>query len=206
LDGPYSGRKAFDMVVQAASGIMSLTANERGEPRKIAMSIADLFGACSAALGTVAALLGRRRGGSGSVVDCALFDVAVWITQDSWRAPRSAGTMLAVRDGYLVVDDRPEAARRLADVLSKEPPPATMGIEHVGRLCWANGIPTVVPLGIHAVATAPHTWARRLLTDVNYDGHRVRVIGSPFKFSRSFSGVRRAAPTEGRDSAALLTA
>jgi crotonobetainyl-CoA:carnitine CoA-transferase CaiB-like acyl-CoA transferase len=212
-DGPYGGRKAFDMVVQALSGIMSLTSNEHGEPRKVGMSVADLLGACAAALGTVAALLARQRDGRGRIVDAALFDVAVWVTQDSWAGPQSAGMTsrcVRARNGYLAVEDWPRHIGGLAKALNVtgtdqlDRTLAELDIGYVRELCGRLGIAAVVPLGMHEVAEATHTWARGLLTDVTYDGAAVRVIGSPFQYSRTRSRVRRAAPTLGRDTAAVL--
>jgi crotonobetainyl-CoA:carnitine CoA-transferase CaiB-like acyl-CoA transferase len=212
-DGPYGGRKAFDMVVQARSGIMSLTSNEHGEPRKVGMSVADLLGACSAALGTVAALLARRRDGRGRIVDATLFDVAVWVTQDSWASPSSpavTGRCVRAGNGYLAIEDWPRAAGRLGAALNLtradrlDRTLAELDVDELRELCGRLGIAAAVPLGVHEVAEAAHTWARGLVSDVIYDGEPVRVIGSPFHYSRTRSRVRRAAPTLGRDTAAVL--
>jgi crotonobetainyl-CoA:carnitine CoA-transferase CaiB-like acyl-CoA transferase len=237
-DGPYGGRRAFDMVVQALSAIMSLTSRDEGGPRKIAISVVDVFAACSATIGTLAALFARSGSGRGQVVDVSLFDIAVWSTQDAWEAPtreqvdpatlRHAdliGGCLPTADGYMAIAaESPtvwSAFEMLVGRLAADPA-ATDG--HGGThatgaaaevdvsirarclagadleaACWAQGIPAFVTRQLHEVAEAPHTRARALLTEVEYsNGTRVRVINSPFKFSRSVAAVRAAAPSLGQ--------
>lgn len=220
-DGPYGGRRAFDMVVQAMSGIMSLTSSVRGEPQKIAISVVDVFGACSAAIGTIAALLARRATGTGQVVDVSLFDVAVWSTQDAWDGARQdqvgrppEGRCLPTADGFIALTPESMApSSAFAKVVEQLAPGPSQGPAELGDLvartrlvsgarleaaCWAQGIPAFIPRQLHEVANAPHTEARALLTDVRYsEGTWVRVINSPFKFSRSAAGVRAAAPSLG---------
>ena len=75
--GPYSNRPAYDMVVQAMGGIMSLTGHNTSAPTRVGVSIGDLAAGLYAAVGTQAALMQRMRTGKGNRVDIAMLDCQV---------------------------------------------------------------------------------------------------------------------------------
>ena len=75
--GPYATRPAYDMVVQAMGGIMSLTGHPGGEPTRVGTSIGDLTAALYAALGIVTALYDRKATGKGMKVDISMLDCQV---------------------------------------------------------------------------------------------------------------------------------
>ena len=56
LDGPYADRPALDIIVQAMSGLMSVTGDEGGAPVKVGVSIADLASGLYATIAVLAAL------------------------------------------------------------------------------------------------------------------------------------------------------
>lgn len=73
-DGPYRHRPAFDLVVQAMSGLMSVT-GEPGRPSvRMGLPMGDLGGGIFAAMGILAALFQRTQTGQGQNVDVALLD------------------------------------------------------------------------------------------------------------------------------------
>ncbi len=76
-DGPYRDRPAYDMIVQAISGGMSLT----GEPGRTAVRagipIGDLAAGMYGVIGVLAALEERHRTGRGRVVDISMLDCQV---------------------------------------------------------------------------------------------------------------------------------
>jgi CoA:oxalate CoA-transferase len=72
--GPDARRPAYDIVVQALSGLMHVTGEPDGEPTLIGESIADVVSGIFAALGIVAALTERERTGRGRRVDVSMFD------------------------------------------------------------------------------------------------------------------------------------
>jgi len=72
--GPDDPRPGYDNVIQAMSGIPSVTGGTDGEPWKCGASIADLVGGMNAAQIITAALLRRARTGRGGLVDVALLD------------------------------------------------------------------------------------------------------------------------------------
>lgn len=76
--GPGRERPGYDLVVQAASGLMSVTGEADGPPVKVGIAIADVLTGMNAATAIVAALHARpARGGRGGVVDAALYDSLV---------------------------------------------------------------------------------------------------------------------------------
>jgi len=115
--GPHKDRPGYDPVLQAYSGIMSLTGEPGGRPLRTGPSIVDNGTGMWAALGVVCALLARERTGRGAHVETSLLDTGVtWIGYHllgylaTGRVPQPVGTTatmiapyegFATRDGYL---------------------------------------------------------------------------------------------------------
>lgn len=79
-DGPYRDKKAYDLLVQAEAGIISLTGSA-DEPAKVGTSIADVAGGMYAYCSVLGALFDRERTGEGSAIDVSLFDSLVeWMS------------------------------------------------------------------------------------------------------------------------------
>ncbi|MGE5619403.1 MAG: CaiB/BaiF CoA transferase family protein [Sphingomonadaceae bacterium] len=76
-EGAYSHRAAFDLCVQAAGGILSLTGQEDGSLAKVGTPIGDLAAGQFAAIGILAALAERNTSGRGQQVDISMFDCQV---------------------------------------------------------------------------------------------------------------------------------
>lgn len=72
--GPWRRKPAYDMIVQALGGIMSLTGHAGGPPTKAGTSIADIAGGLYTTIGIAAALYQRERTGTGLRVDVAMLD------------------------------------------------------------------------------------------------------------------------------------
>lgn len=70
LDGPYSEKPAYDYIVQALTGVMSLTGDPGGMPTKAGYSAVDNS---TGMMGTIG-LLAKIIGGQGGQVDVSLFD------------------------------------------------------------------------------------------------------------------------------------
>ena len=81
--GPYRELHAYDMVVQAMSGVMSVTGPEGGPPVRVGVSIGDLAAGMFGAIGIQAALLERARGGPARHVDVAMFDGQVALLENA---------------------------------------------------------------------------------------------------------------------------
>ncbi len=72
--GPMCKRGAYDLVIQAESGLMSITGEKGGQPLKSGTSSSDLVAGLYAAIGTLAALNKARETGEGEFVDVAMLD------------------------------------------------------------------------------------------------------------------------------------
>ena len=72
--GPLSARALFDPIAQAMSGLMALTGDPDGPPVLTGTYIADHLAGLYGAIGTLLALIARRRTGEGQVVDVASLD------------------------------------------------------------------------------------------------------------------------------------
>jgi CoA:oxalate CoA-transferase len=76
-DGPYATRPAYDMIVQALSGAMSLTGEIGGRPVRSGTPIGDLNAGQSAATAILAALWERERSATGQAIDISMLDVQI---------------------------------------------------------------------------------------------------------------------------------
>lgn len=73
-DSPLSDKPAFDLVVQALSGVMSLNREAGGTPNKLSIPLGDMAGSIFAVFGILAALVQRQTLGRGQRIDVAMLD------------------------------------------------------------------------------------------------------------------------------------
>lgn len=73
-DGPYADRPGYDYVIQAMSGLMSITGEEEGPPVKVGVAIADVLAGLNATVGILAALRHAEYTGQGQHLDISLMD------------------------------------------------------------------------------------------------------------------------------------
>lgn len=81
--GPYSAFPAYDIVVQAMGGILSLTGEKDGVPTRVGVSIGDLAAGLFGVIGIQAALIDRARTGLGRHVDVAMLDAQVALLENA---------------------------------------------------------------------------------------------------------------------------
>jgi CoA:oxalate CoA-transferase len=81
--GPYASRPAFDIVVQAMGGVMSLTGHPGGPPTRVGTSIGDITAGLFGAIGILAALTERATTGIGRWIDVAMLDSQVAILENA---------------------------------------------------------------------------------------------------------------------------
>lgn len=75
--GPYKNMPGYDFIIQAMSGLMSITGEKDGEPQKLGIAITDVLTGLYACIGIQSALLERQRSGKGQRLDLSLYDTAV---------------------------------------------------------------------------------------------------------------------------------
>jgi len=80
--GPYKERPAYDMLIQAMGGSMSITGVPNGEPMKMGLSMFDLTAGLHGVIGILAALNDRANTGLGQHVDISMLDVSVALLQN----------------------------------------------------------------------------------------------------------------------------
>src|SRR3954466_15935068 len=73
-DGPYRDRAALDLVVQAESGMISITGEPGGSGVRAGVSIADITAGMYAAFGILAALHARQNTGRGQFIDVSMLE------------------------------------------------------------------------------------------------------------------------------------
>ena len=118
-EGPYAKRAGLDLVVQAMTGLMSVTGEQGGRPVKNGPPVADLSSGLYLTIGILAALHDRDVTGVGQKVATSLYEsalsLAVWETAELWATGEQPGPLgsahrmaapyqaLRTSDGYVVV-------------------------------------------------------------------------------------------------------
>jgi formyl-CoA transferase len=82
-DGPYAERAGYDLMIQAMSGMMSITGKAEGTPggtpQRVGVALTDLFTGVYACSAILAAVEVRHRTGLGQHIDMSLLDVGMAI-------------------------------------------------------------------------------------------------------------------------------
>lgn len=117
--GPYAKKSAYDVIVQAMGGIMSITGEEGGPPVRPGVSYGDIAAALFLCTATLAALQERHISGEGQFVDISMLDCQVTVQENAFvrylntgEIPHALGTRHPVitpfqafqtKDGYIAV-------------------------------------------------------------------------------------------------------
>ncbi len=112
-DGPHRDRRAYDMLVQAEAGVVSVTGTE-DHPAKVGISIADISSGLYGYSSILAALIQRGRTGHGQRIDISMLEcLAEWMMppiyawQGTGRVPERVGVrhnMIVPYGAYACVD------------------------------------------------------------------------------------------------------
>jgi crotonobetainyl-CoA:carnitine CoA-transferase CaiB-like acyl-CoA transferase len=92
--GTESTKPGYDPIMQARSGLMSITGHPDGDPARVGVAIADISAGMYAVIGILAALQHRQSSGEGQWLDLSLFDAQVsWLTNvaGAWFADGTPG-------------------------------------------------------------------------------------------------------------------
>jgi CoA:oxalate CoA-transferase len=134
--GPDADRPAYDLVVQARGGLMSLTGHPGGPPTRVGTSIGDIAAGLFTASGILAALHHRSATGEAIRVDVAMLDCQVAILENAIARYAATGQVpgpqgsrhpsiapfeaYATADGFVVIAAGNDALfRRLCEALGR---------------------------------------------------------------------------------------
>ena len=78
--GPYAGRKAYDLLIQAEAGLASITGSPEA-PARVGVSAVDIAAGMNAYVAILEALIARAQSGQGAEISISMFDaLADWMT------------------------------------------------------------------------------------------------------------------------------
>jgi formyl-CoA transferase len=117
--GPLRDKPSYDLIIQALSGVMSITGDPNGEPMKLGIPMGDLGGGLWGSISVLAALHDRDLTGNGRYIDISLLDGMIGLLGylaemylSTGENPGRMGTKhhiivpyggFEVKDGYLVL-------------------------------------------------------------------------------------------------------
>lgn len=158
--GPARSRPAFDLVVQALSGHMSMTGSPGEPPARVGVPLADLTGGLFGCISVLVALLDREKTGHGRKLDVAMLDSLVSLLSyhatlylnTGQQEPRSGNVhphlvpwqTFTTADGYLAITARGDIFwGRLCDALErpdmKNDPRSRTNPDRVANRDWVIG-------------------------------------------------------------------
>lgn len=112
-DGPYAEKPAFDVIIQAMGGVMSITGEEGGPPIRPGVSYGDIAAALFLCIATLAALQERHTSGEGQLVDISMLDCQVAVQENAFvrylntgEVPHALGTRHPVMTPFQVFPTR----------------------------------------------------------------------------------------------------
>ena len=115
--GPYAGRRVYDAVIQAISGIASLQADpETGEPALVNTLICDKVTAMTSAQAICSALYARERTGVGQRIDISMLDSSLFfLWPDAMASQHFVGESVDAMTQRLRQRPRPSKVKKTAD-------------------------------------------------------------------------------------------
>ena len=115
----HPGRPSVDLIIQAVSGIMSITGSPEGDMYKVGPGIGDIFPGTLAAFGIVSALHWRNQSGEGQYIDMSMYDGMISLCERiifqysyTGTSPQPVGnahpfnhpySMYPAKDGFFVI-------------------------------------------------------------------------------------------------------
>lgn len=177
--GPESKAAAFDGMIQAMSGLMSITGHAETGPTRAGFAACDVTAGATAAFGVASALYQRTHTGRGQLVDIAMLDsmlaflsgqVAEW-TVTGKRPPQAGnlsvtrkptGDMFPTKDGYIVlaVMTDPQFVRLMKTIGREDAAGDPRFADWDKRIANAGALRAII---VEALATDDaRSWAERL--------------------------------------------
>ncbi|MFE2868695.1 CoA transferase [Embleya sp. NPDC059259] len=191
--GLAAADRSMDTVIQAESGTMHLVGGGTGTPLRTPVSSADVLGAFLAAAAATVSTYVRLRTGAGVGADVALFDAAVWATQDSWfvDGPIPTPRLVEARDGSVLVD-------------TAQPLPEVEGpVTAILAAATAAGLPAAPLHDLTQVVRHPQVLARRMILAQSYADTPVLITGNHLRSLSRGAPAPDLAPVDRNDPAWL---
>lgn len=158
--GPYAARKSYDLLVQAETGLASVTGSP-SEPARVGVSVCDIAAGMNAYEAILEALIARSRTGEGATLSVSLFDaMADWMTvpllqHEGGKSPQRLGlahpsispySVFKTRDGADILisiqndrEWRVFAEKVLDDTVLAVDPDYATNVERVKRRAQTDG-------------------------------------------------------------------
>jgi crotonobetainyl-CoA:carnitine CoA-transferase CaiB-like acyl-CoA transferase len=230
--GPWSNRRSFDPIAQAASGYMWLmrdSINPEGPPQLAPEAIADTIPGFTALIGILTALIYRNKTGRGQRIDVAQMDAMIAVSQSFsfWtlagttfrRAARERGVRVSgchkAKDGYVMFSLPPgritDWFKELTQMeeLTLDSVAAWVGertMEDVVELLSEAGIPVAPVNDLDSVLGNEHAKARKMFVKVNHPTlGETTEPGFPIKFSETEGDLTTPAPLLGQYNIEVLS-
>ncbi|MFC1920865.1 CaiB/BaiF CoA transferase family protein [Chloroflexota bacterium] len=117
--GPYTETRALDIIIQAMSGMMSITGEPEGRPLKPGASLGDITAGLFTTIGILSAVIEREKSGKGQFLDISMLDCQIATLENAFsryfatsEVPQRLGTRhpsytpfqaFETKDSYIVV-------------------------------------------------------------------------------------------------------
>jgi len=116
-DGPYAARAGYGSIGEAMGGLRNLLGEPDRAPSRAGVSIGDSLAGTFAALGALAALNERHSSGVGQIIDCAIFEAVLAMTE-SLISDYAHSAFIRERTGAVLPGVAPSNAYETADGLT----------------------------------------------------------------------------------------
>jgi len=249
--GPYATKPAFDVIIQAMGGVMSITGEPGRPPVRPGVSYGDIAAGLFLCIAILAALEERHLSKQGQLIDIAMLDCQITVEENAFvrylntgEIPRALGTRHPVitpfqafptKDGYITVaprggikDQWPLFCATIGRLdLIGDPrfqtgwlrtqnyevlePTLTEAMKAKSTREWVEELEQVgIPCGpvntIPQVAADEQVAARGMIVELDHPkAGKLKVVNTPFRFSRTQCQVTRPAPDLGEHTQDILS-
>jgi crotonobetainyl-CoA:carnitine CoA-transferase CaiB-like acyl-CoA transferase len=191
--GPQRRTAAFDGMIQAMSGLMSITGFESNGPTRVGFAGADVMSGATAAFGVASALFQRTRTGRGQLVDVAMLDaVMAYLAQQVTEhlitgrvhgqsanlsvTRKPTGDLYRTQDGWIVlaVMTEPQFVRLMKTLDRTDALDDPRFADWPARIAHADALHRIIEDALVRQSSA--TWTERL---ASADAPAARVLSIP---------------------------
>jgi CoA:oxalate CoA-transferase len=215
--GPYSKKPAFDMVAQAMGGAVSITGELNRPPVRVGFSIGDLGAGLFATAAGLAALYESEKSGLGQHIDVAMLDSQVALCENACARYFATGEIprpIGVRhplvtpfqifptktDDMVVIAFGDEDWKKICQAIGRKEL-----IEEWLEIFDRVGIASSPVNNIEQVVHDPQVRQRDMVLTVEHKRlGKLKVVGTPMKFSRTPCRIECGSPDLGEHTTEIL--